>query len=743
MNRKRDRSRKSTFSTEALEIRLCLAATPAVLTRGTLMVNGSDGNDQIWISRDDQADQILVQIQSAHDEVSPVSPFQGSYSSSAIRQITVQAGKGDDTISLVSSDIMRSIRLHLDGGDGNDVLAARMIGNLTTVGGLTINMLGGRGDDKLSVDLEGHYELPSSVVVSGGSGNDQLTLFQSIVARTTAPRVSLLGDAGNDLLHVGVGDSDGVIGQTAVRQISVSGGSGTDILTAPEDVLARDVESRKSAAEWQSFISTAVEPLVTRIPGSGVFVAVVLPDGSRETYSFGTMNAAGKPVSSESIFELGSLTKSFTGTLLADMVSHGEVSLNDPVSRYLPPNARVPSRGGHEITLLELATHTSGLPRDTKDFDRRLADVMSDLEQGIRDPAHLEALFTAEIQRDWPRLREDLLEIELPDITNPPFSYSNLGMGLLGFALSRTLGLSYEDAIQERVLRPLGLRSIFQNPPAPFAALIAEGTAFDGQTTVPPMDFNTLAGAGALRASGRDLVRYLETQTGRFPSPLAKSIGMTHVGYAPLPDSAVSTLSGLGWLTAESDNGTIIGHNGATFGFQSEVRFNESTGAGFIILMNTASDEAGAAREELIQQLQAALLLPSNPQPPSPPLSSQVMLDTSKRTLRISGTSERDAVRLIRKDSDRTLVVETKTEPSDVAIRRTYSLDFIQSIQAELNGGNDDFELITIGNVTIPLNLIVHGGQGDDGIRMEVGSAHSTVQTTVVADISGGDGDDG
>lgn len=178
--------------------------------------------------------------------------------------------------------------------------------------------------------------------------------------------------------------------------------------------------------------------------------------------------------------------------------------------RQLAGDAEVPRRGDHEITLRELATHTSGLPRDTPDFDRLLAAVLADFEAGSPNPEHLQALLTAEERRDWDQLKQDLQEITLTTEAHPTVSYSNLGIGLLGFALSSRLGVGYEEAIRERVLAPHGLRDTFQAITPARESRLAEGLAFDGQTPAPPLLFNTLAGAGALRSTGLDLLRYLE-----------------------------------------------------------------------------------------------------------------------------------------------------------------------------------------------------------------------------------------
>ena len=101
--------------------------------------------------------------------------------------------------------------------------------------------------------------------------------------------------------------------------------------------------------------------------GVGIVVGVIDPTG-RRVVAYGKTAKDGKPVDANTVFEIGSITKVFTSLLLADMVQRGEVALTDPVSKYLPPDVKVPERGGKKITLVDLATHTSGLPRMPSNF---------------------------------------------------------------------------------------------------------------------------------------------------------------------------------------------------------------------------------------------------------------------------------------------------------------------------------------------------------------------------------------
>jgi Beta-lactamase class C and other penicillin binding proteins len=147
-----------------------------------------------------------------------------------------------------------------------------------------------------------------------------------------------------------------------------------------------------------------------------------------------------RPVDGDTIFEIGSATKVFTSLLLADAVKRGEVALTDPVAKYLPAEVKVPERAGRKITLVDLATHTSGLP-----------SVPSNLAP--KNPANPYAGYTVQ------QLYDFLSTYQLSRDIGAQYDYSNLGVGLLDNALSRRAGVDYETLVQTRITRPLGMKS--------------------------------------------------------------------------------------------------------------------------------------------------------------------------------------------------------------------------------------------------------------------------------------------
>ena len=162
-----------------------------------------------------------------------------------------------------------------------------------------------------------------------------------------------------------------------------------------------------------------------------LFVGMIDENGIQQYY-YGNKVLEGEKINENTIFEIGSVSKVFTSLLLADMVERGEVSLDDPIEKFLPPGISTPSRNDQTITLLDLTTHTSGLPRWPEDFP--LMDMQEQYEY------------------DREELYDYLATVELSQEIGSEYSYSNIGVSLLGHILSLEAGQTYEELLKERVL---------------------------------------------------------------------------------------------------------------------------------------------------------------------------------------------------------------------------------------------------------------------------------------------------
>jgi len=304
--------------------------------------------------------------------------------------------------------------------------------------------------------------------------------------------------------------------------------------------------------------------------GVAMVVGVIDPSG-RRTISYASVKKGEGAVDANTVFEIGSVTKVFTALLLADAVKRGEVVLTDPVSKYLPPEVKVPERGGKKITLADLATHTSGLPRMPTNFHPK-------------DSANPYADYTV------PQLYEFLGTVVLTRDIGSTYEYSNLGGGLLGHALARRAGTDYETLVRTRILEPLGMKSTTITLSASMKEHLTSGHNA-GLQKVANWDLPTLAGAGALRSTANDLLTFLAANIGIDKSPLAPS--MAAMIAARRPTGTPNLEIALGWHIWTRDGHEIIWHNGGTGGYRTWIGFELKTRTGVVVLSNTSTN-AGA-----------------------------------------------------------------------------------------------------------------------------------------------------
>ncbi len=313
-----------------------------------------------------------------------------------------------------------------------------------------------------------------------------------------------------------------------------------------------------------------VESVLDRHAGRMVGVAVgVGCEGGTWTFGRGRVGQDRPgPPASDTIFEIGSITKVFTATLLAVMVEEGMVALDDPVNRYLPAGARLPARG-RPVTLLDLATHSSGLPRLPKGLLRMSMLHHRDNPYAAFTVAHLQRAVAGARPKREP---------------GEKVRYSNFGAGLLGHVLALRAGQSYEALVRERICDPLGLLDTRVEVPARDLQRFADGHDRRGRT-VPHWELPSLAGAGALRSTVADMVRFLELQHRHGRGVLERAAHLTHE-----PRLRRRRLTQcLGWMSLESRDGRrLLWHDGGTGGFRSFCAFDPQAQAHVAVLSNSA-----------------------------------------------------------------------------------------------------------------------------------------------------------
>lgn len=268
------------------------------------------------------------------------------------------------------------------------------------------------------------------------------------------------------------------------------------------------------------------------------------------------------------IFEIGSITKIFTATLLADLAREGALGLDDPVQKHLPDGIVVPVRG-RPITLADLASHTSGLPRLPKGF----------LRIALRDRANPYASYTVE------QLHAAVTATKPRRPPGRKARYSNYGMGLLGHVLELRASRSYGELVAERITGPLGMTDTGIAVSGDALGRFAQGHDRRGRP-VPHWELPTLAGAGALRSTVTDMLRFLDAQLGDAPAGLAEAMRTTQEPRATRGALAV----GLGWMSLpiKELGRRVIWHDGGTGGFRSVAGFVEDGETTIVVLASSA-----------------------------------------------------------------------------------------------------------------------------------------------------------
>jgi len=293
--------------------------------------------------------------------------------------------------------------------------------------------------------------------------------------------------------------------------------------------------------------------------GVGLIVGIVDEHGSRTIGHGKPGNGKDGEVDGDTVFEIGSITKVFTALLLQTMVESGEMRLDDPVQKYLPDSVKVPTYQGKQITLLHLATHTSALPGMPSNLSPR---SWKDPDQADYSPEQLYAFLSHYTLRRAP---------------SSEAAYSNLGMMLLGHVIALKAGKDYETLVLERICQPLGMNSTRIVLTPEMNSRLAIGHAIPGRP-VNGMNFRFLPGAGGLRSTANDLLKFVSAYVGLNPSPLSAVMEKSKELH-PIE-------SGAKLMLAWGGDNSFFGHNGGTYGCKTILGFDPKQRRGFVVLSN-------------------------------------------------------------------------------------------------------------------------------------------------------------
>lgn len=353
--------------------------------------------------------------------------------------------------------------------------------------------------------------------------------------------------------------------------LMINPASAQAIKTLRENILPSDADIRQVLAE-------RVASIAGQEDGIGIVVGLIGPQG-RRVISYGHSSQGDpRPLDGNTGFEIGSVGKVFTALLLADMVRRGEVALADPVAKYLPAGVKIPEHNGRSITLLDLVTHTSGLP------------FMPDEVPVYNDP-------TAKYSDEQPY--QFLARYRLTRDPGAEWDYSNIGYWLLGQALTSRAGMDYESLLRTRVIGVLKLKSTGINLPPKLKAKLAVG--HNAVLQPAPSAFSVsiyaampAAGVG-LVSTVNDLLTFLSVCMGYERSPLASSMASMLSTRRPIDGREQA----LGWVVMGKGDDQLVMHDGGTWGYNSYVAWDPRSRVGVVVLSNQLANIGDIGRHLL------------------------------------------------------------------------------------------------------------------------------------------------
>ncbi len=352
--------------------------------------------------------------------------------------------------------------------------------------------------------------------------------------------------------------------------------SGIRVGSAPVAV-SRSVEDDSRLAE---IVRQQIELDFTRHGRVGLVVGAIA--GNEEVLlGFGTRRLGdSRPPDQDTLFEIGSISKVFTGILLAQRIESGVLDLNDRVADLLP-DGWVLSPAARGVTLQHCTTHSSGLPRLPANLTG-FAGAFSSLFGGDPYRDYSESAF-----------REALATTELEFESSTRSLYSNFAVGLLGFVLATQSQTNFESLVVSEICRPLGMHdTAVSGDPKPIGELREQyrATLRLGPVMIALRSDDWrlpdhLAGAGGLRSTGRDMLTFLKANVGRLSSPLNAAIQRSHEELV-----RADMRIGMNWIhSIERGNlPKVIWHNGGTGGYSTYLGFTDDGRYGVFVLSNSA-----------------------------------------------------------------------------------------------------------------------------------------------------------
>lgn len=318
-------------------------------------------------------------------------------------------------------------------------------------------------------------------------------------------------------------------------------------------------------------VDSILQPFIMQLNTVGVSIAV-LKGGKVYYYGYGETAKGSRQVPSQNtIFEIGSISKTFTATLLADAVNKGKISLDDPLNKYLPDSIPPIEYEGVPVTIRSMINHSSGIPRMPDNYDFNGADPYKEYDDSKMFSFYKHFTPTRKV--------------------GDKYEYSNLAVGTIGVILERINKDNYEDMLFKTITQPLGMHDTREYLRAQDSARFAKG--YDDGQYAAPWNFEAFMGAGGIRSTAADLIKYAAAQLGNAPAPLEKDIQLTHIPTFTTQQATVA----MAWHIIKPGKDEVLFHNGGTGGYRSYLAINLQKKFAVVMLSNTtiSVDELGNA----------------------------------------------------------------------------------------------------------------------------------------------------
>jgi CubicO group peptidase (beta-lactamase class C family) len=353
-------------------------------------------------------------------------------------------------------------------------------------------------------------------------------------------------------------------------------------------------------APWKAAVDEAAARYLRENPKAAAISIGVLKDGETHVFQYGTLvPGEGRPPREDTVFAMASITKTFTGTLLAQAAVEGRVSLSDDVRSYLDGDYPNLEFDGQPIRLRDLLDHRSGLPF--------LLPDRPELDPGYQGDARPYATRIAEVARTYDRAQflDDLHEVHLTAAPGAAFQYSNAAAQLAGYVLERVYGQSYATLLQTRILEPLSMSDTGLSLSPEQQARLAPGWNAEGDQM--PENPEWLQAAGALKSTTPDMLKYVRWHVEDADPAVRLSHQPVFTSTRPVfGDKGVFSV-GLNWQMVELDGHRVIWQDGMIEGASALCILQPELKLGLVVMTNQLGPETANANRTLVNAILKSL----------------------------------------------------------------------------------------------------------------------------------------